>query len=186
VDLYARNELDRGHLVRRLDPVWGDTLDAARLADIDTFHLTNCSPQHAGFNRNKTLWAGLEDYVLKNTDVHDLRVSVFTGPIFDPADPIYRGVRLPRSFWKVVAMVRSTGEMSATGYLLSQAGLLPDLRAFDFGRYGTFQVRVAHIAELSRLRFGRLPRHDPLARVTSGVRGLSAVRLLEEPGQILL
>ena len=34
--VYARNDLDRGHLVRRRDPVWGDTA-TARQANNDTF-----------------------------------------------------------------------------------------------------------------------------------------------------
>src|SRR5512140_2814979 len=42
-ELYARNRLDRGHLVRREDPVWGE--EAAQ-GNADTFHFTNCSPQH--------------------------------------------------------------------------------------------------------------------------------------------
>jgi endonuclease G len=30
----------------------------------DTFHFTNCCPQHERFNQGKNLWAGLEDYLL--------------------------------------------------------------------------------------------------------------------------
>lgn len=36
-DLYEGNNLDRGHQVRRLDPVWGDR-EEAMLAQEDTFH----------------------------------------------------------------------------------------------------------------------------------------------------
>ena len=61
-DLYASNGLDRGHLVRRQDPNWGDE---ANTANFDTFHFTNCSPQMSGFNQ-KT-WLELEDYILDNT-----------------------------------------------------------------------------------------------------------------------
>jgi endonuclease G, mitochondrial len=62
-EVYAKNALDRGHLVRRLDPAWGQDLETAKKANDDTFHFTNCTPQHEDFNQNKTTWAGLEDYI---------------------------------------------------------------------------------------------------------------------------
>ncbi|MEN0134086.1 MAG: DNA/RNA non-specific endonuclease, partial [Rhodococcus sp. (in: high G+C Gram-positive bacteria)] len=96
-DVYRDNPLDRGHLVRRLDPAWGPL---AKAANDDTFHFTNCSPQHHSFNAGRTLWLGLEDYVLKNADTADLSVTVVTGPVLAPDDPEYRGVALPRQFWK--------------------------------------------------------------------------------------
>ena len=40
----------------------------------DTFHWTNCSPQHEDFNRSPQVWAGIENYILDNADSHDLRV----------------------------------------------------------------------------------------------------------------
>ena len=76
-DLYAGNGLDRGHLVRRQDPNWGDE---ANTANFDTFHFTNCSPQMSGFNQ-KT-WLELEDYILDNTQRWKARATVFTGPVF--------------------------------------------------------------------------------------------------------
>lgn len=47
-EVYADNPLDRGHLVRRLDPCWGE--DAIQ-ANFDTFHYTNCAPQHKDLNQ---------------------------------------------------------------------------------------------------------------------------------------
>jgi endonuclease G len=69
-DLYVGNELDRGHLVRRLDPVWGSE-EAAKQAEKDTFFFTNCAPQHSSFNRR--LWLGLEEYLLDNVDTRDFK-----------------------------------------------------------------------------------------------------------------
>jgi endonuclease G, mitochondrial len=160
--LYARNDLDRGHLVRRLDPAWGSSRTAAKFANDDTFHFTNCSPQHKNFNQNRTTWAGLEDYILKNADVEDLKVTVFTGPVLADSDPEYRGTRIPRQFWKVVVIGRPGGGLSATAYLLSQSQLLHDLEAFTYGAYRTFQVPVAQVAMLTGLDFGELPNSDPL------------------------
>lgn len=186
--LYADNDLDRGHLVRRLDPAWGSSEQTARAANDDTFHFTNCIPQHRRFNRESSLWAGLEDYILDNTDNRDLRVSVFTGPVFDEANDIrYRGLRLPLQFWKVVVMVRENGRLSATGYLLSQESLLrgmnrealrPSPESFEFGAYRTYQVPVGRIERLTGLDFGALPGSDPLAGRESSVevhRGLESL-----------
>ena len=161
-EVYAANPLDRGHLVRRLDPAWGITLEQATVANDDTFHFTNCCPQHEQFNRNRSTWAGMEDYVLNNAIAQNLRASVFTGPVLDDADPEYRGVRLPRQFWKVVVMAKVDGALSATAYLLSQESLLQDLEEeFSFGAYKTFQVTVRKVEELTGLDFGDLKDADP-------------------------
>lgn len=169
-EIYRDNPLDRGHLVRRLDPAWGATEPIAQLGNDDTFHFTNCSPQHKDFNENKTTWAGLEDYVLTNADNFDLKVNVVTGPVLATDDDRYRGVQLPRQFWKVVAMVKSGGALSATAYLLSQEELIHGLESaveFDYGAYRTYQVPVRRIAELTGLSFGDLEAADPLGGLES-------------------
>jgi endonuclease G len=178
-ELYRNNELDRGHLVRRLDPVWGDE-ETARQADADTFFFTNATPQHAQFNQ-KT-WLSLEDYILGNAGVHGLRISVFTGPVFGAGDRIYRGVRLPEQYWKVVAMVRDTAKrrLSATAYMLSQRDLLSTLE-FAFGQFRTYQVPVAKVQELTGLDFQGLAKFDPLGKI----EGPGAVRELASPDQIV-
>lgn len=155
-ELYTNNDLDRGHLVRRLDPVWGSL---ATRANDDTFHYTNSSPQHKDFNQK--VWNDLEEYILDNAGAHELKVTVFTGPIFRADDRAYRGALLPREFWKIVVMVRAeTGELSATAYMLSQANLLTDLE-FVFGQFRTYQVPVTHVEKLTGLRFGKLKNFDP-------------------------
>jgi endonuclease G len=168
-EVYEANPLDRGHLVRRLDPAWGTSTDIAKVANDDTFHFTNCSPQHKDFNQNQTTWAGLEDYILDNADSLDLKVSVFTGPVFSDDDPVYRGIQLPKQFWKVVAMVKEDdAQLSATAYLLSQASLLKNLNeAFSFGAYKTYQVPIKEIESLTGLSFGNLKNYDPIAYLES-------------------
>lgn len=175
-DVYRDNPLDRGHLVRRLDPAWGPV---AKAANDDTFHFTNCTPQHHDFNARQTLWLGLEDYVLRHTDNHDLAVTVVTGPVLDPADPAYRGVALPRQYWKVVAMVTGAGRLSATGYLLSQAALLDDLgpEEFSFGAYRTFQVPVARLGRLTGLDLGAFAAGDPLGTLETTPLPRELIRL---------
>jgi endonuclease G, mitochondrial len=170
-DVYRDNDLDRGHLVRRLDPAWGPKSAAA--VD-DTFHFTNCAPQHHEFNAGRTLWLGLEDYVLQNAVTSDLKVSVLSGPVLDNDDPQYRGVALPLQYWKIVAMVRKDGKPSVTGYLLSQEALLDEFRtertpgtlpaSFSYGAYRTFQMPVRRIAALTGLDLVPYIAADPLAR----------------------
>jgi endonuclease G len=152
-ELYHANALDRGHLVRREDPVWGPQ---AALANDDTFHFTNCSPQHSGMNQ--ITWLGLEDYILQNARVHKLRICVFTGPVLRDDDMVYRGIRIPKEYWKVVAF-RTDDRPSATAYLVSQGKLIEDLE-FVFGRYKTYQVAIAEVQELAALDFGELSRFD--------------------------
>lgn len=158
-DAYSKNNLDRGHLVRRLDPVWG-TLSTAEKADADTFHFTNCTPQHKDFNQRT--WLSLEDYILRNADKNDMKVSVFTGPVFRDDDKTYRSIRLPQQFWKVAVMIHN-GKLSATGYMLSQKELLNRLEAaFVYGEFKTYQVPIHLIEELTGLDFGALRNSDPL------------------------
>lgn len=153
--LYDDNILDRGHLVRREDPVWG-TSATARVANDDTFHFTNCAPQAGAMNQRT--WLGLEDYILGNAKVYDLKLCVFTGPVLRDDDTRYRDVRIPREFWKVV-VIRTPTRPSATAYLVSQAKELQDLE-FAFGRYKTYQVAVKEVERLTGLDFGELSRFD--------------------------
>ncbi len=170
-ELYESNNLDRGHLVRRLDPAWGDTLADAAAAAEDTFFYTNAAPQHA--RHNQDLWLSLEDHILGNADVRDLKVSVFSGPIFRDDDRLYRDVPIPEDYWKVVAMVNDeTGELSVTGYVVSQRDFMGDLE-FTFGAFETYQVPVATIEKQTGLSFGTLKECDPLGRV----EGVAARRL---------
>ncbi|PEX10773.1 endonuclease [Bacillus cereus] len=162
-ELYENNDLDRGHLVRRRDPIWGDS---AEEANKDTFHFTNCSPQHRDLNQ-KT-WAELENYILNNAKNFNLKVTVFTGPIFRSDDMIYRGVQIPAEFWKVAVMIKEDGNLSATAYLQSQKNLIDNLE-FAYGKYKTYQVPVSKIEALTGLDFGELRNHDPIAQLESTI-----------------
>ncbi len=175
-ELYSANDLDRGHMVRRLDPVWGTDAEAA-VANDDTFHFTNSCPQHK--NLNQKTWADLEDYILDNTDARNLKVSVFTGPVFRADDKPYRTARIPREFWKIAVLVDDqTGQLSATAYLLSQAGLIEDLE-FAFGAFRTFQISVAEVETLTDLDFGNLSDFDPIGTTES-----IGPRLIDRPQDI--
>ena len=149
------NFFDRGHLVRRLDPCWG-TAAVVERANIDTFHWTNCSPQHWSFNQGEFLWNGLENYILNNTDGENILGSVFTGPVFRQDDYVHRGVPLPRDFWKVVIIRTREGQLRSSGYTVSQARLIAnlDFEEYPIGQFRTFQKPVSRIAEMTGLNFG--------------------------------
>ncbi|MFG2639849.1 DNA/RNA non-specific endonuclease [Streptomyces sp. NPDC048370] len=168
-DVYRNNSLDRGHLVRRLDPVWG-TASVAGRANTDTFHYTNAAPQSDVFNQGKQLWQGLENHLLDHAAEFDRRLTVLTGPVLHESDPPYRGIQVPLRFWKVAAFMQD-GALASTAYILDQS---PDLsrdaeRALagakpgappPLGPFRTFQVPVSDVAELTELEFGPLPDVD--------------------------
>jgi endonuclease G len=159
--LYAGNDFDQGHLVRRLDPAWGSDEQTARVANDDTFHYTNCSPQHKNFNRNASLWAGLENFILDNARAQRLRVTVFNGPVLAGTDPVFKGVQIPLAFWKIMVFRKPDGQLSASAYLISQKKLVEAMLQEAFTPQ-TFQVPVRKISELTGLDFSPLSGFDPL------------------------
>ena len=174
-ELYKNNSLDRGHLVRRLDPVWGDS---AEKANKDTFHFTNCAPQHSKMNQKS--WLDLENYILDNAENANLKVTVFTGPVFRLDDVIYRGVQIPAEFWKIAIIVKKDGNLSATAYLQTQKNLIEDLE-FAYGEYKTYQVPISKIEAFTGLDFEDLRNHDPLNQLESTLG-----YVIDGPGDIKL
>ncbi|MFU8946184.1 DNA/RNA non-specific endonuclease [Mycetocola zhadangensis] len=175
-ELYARNDLDRGHLVRRRDPVWG-AVDVAERANFDSFTFTNAAPQANTFNQSKLLWSGLEDYILEHARVHELNLTVFTGPVLKSDDPSYRGIQIPLAFWKVAVWATGSGALAATAYFLDQRPSLDDIdlneafllatateQAPPLGEFRTFQVPIRDIEQLATLSFGPAAEADRFAQ----------------------
>lgn len=167
-DIYSRNKLDRGHMVRRLDAVWG-TPEVARIANDDTFHYTNSCPQHAQLNQRE--WNDLEEYILGNAGSHNLLVSVFTGPVFTDLDVSYRGIKIPLDFWKVVAFIRDDNrQLSVTAYQLTQKNFMNDLEeVFVYGAFRTYQVPLTHIQAITNIDFGDLHSYDPMHNMPQSI-----------------
>lgn len=176
-DLYAGNKLDRGHIARRADLVWG-TIAEARQANADSSFFPNIAPQHERYNQSgrKGLWGNLENLILEQVDVEDVRMSVFGGPLFADDDLAYRGARIPREYWKLVAYV-ADGALRTAAFVLSQSNLLTDLEAIDLDPFKLFQVRVADLEERAGLNFADEIRADVLTRPESAFvpRELEAV-----------
>lgn len=177
--VYADNDLDRGHMVRRLDPVWGKNAEAA---NDDTFHFTNSTPQHK--NLNQKTWLSLEDYILSGAGNERLKVSVFTGPVFSDDDIPYRGVLLPLEFWKIAALIKKDGTPSVTGYMLQQPDNIDDFRNLEgiredgFGQFKTYQVPLQKISNLTGIAFDKFNKYDPL----HGVSFTESTELIEING----
>lgn len=181
-ELYSNepdNYFDRGHLVRRQDPVWGES---AVEANADTFHWTNCSPQYWAFNQGSTLWQGLENFILYNTDADDLRATVFTGPVFSNSDELHRGVLIPQRFFKVVAVLDGAGTLSSSAYVVSQEGYARNIpfERTPTGPYRDFQVSIASLEAATGLNFGEVLKTGDAFTGTEA-RALRALSDLEHP-----
>lgn len=164
--VYGGNQLDKGHMVRRLDVAWGDKNEAQAASD-DTFNYTNATPQHADLNQKS--WLNLEDWLLVKADEEDRKVSVFTGPIFKDDDKPYRGIQLPAEFWKIVTLKRNTdGQLAAAAFMMSQKDMIEPLyknasRSKDLNLEGVpteqiavYQVPLSTVESLTGLDFGEL------------------------------
>jgi len=163
--------IDRGHLTRRDDTAWGDDVESATAANNDTFHFTNCALQASPFNRGKDRWQGLEQFLLEQHAKKDRRrMTVITGPLFSPNDPVYKNdrmkysVRCPLQFWKVCVLIRRDDTPAATGFILGQEDIqdLPGFEAvFDVA---ATQIKIADLEKKTRLDFGRLREFDHFAQ----------------------
>ncbi|MGQ9921855.1 MAG: DNA/RNA non-specific endonuclease, partial [Desulfobacca sp.] len=149
--LYAGNRLDRGHIARRADLLWGSDA-AARQANKDSFFFTNITPQMDNFNQSSLggLWGRLEDAVFADVDVEDVRISVIGGPIFHDDDRVFRGVKIPREFYKVLAYVEN-GRLQARAFLLTQN--LDQLELLDLKEFKVYQVTLTELEGRSGLIF---------------------------------
>lgn len=171
-DFYGpAGQVDRGHVVRREDSAWGATPEEIEFANSDTFHWTNCTPQHAAFNRGtpggkygqiQGLWGGFESYVQKSLQHGDTKACILAGPVLSPEDPTIDfgtgPVQYPIRFWKVVvvAIHDPAGQTSlrAYGFLLSQKDVV-DKFGIEFapGEYARYQCTLAEIANLAGVVF---------------------------------
>ncbi len=114
----------RGHLVRRLDPCWGENVTDSQRGMEDSFHFTNAAPQHQTYNDID--WGNLEDYVLDKAQTSEKRLTVFTGPIFRDSDPLYGRSRkggpwrIPLSFWKIAVLQKTDDQIAAAAFIIGQ------------------------------------------------------------------
>jgi endonuclease G, mitochondrial len=173
-------KFSRGHMTRREDPAWGSSASVAQRGNADSMHVTNAVPQMQIFNAG--IWLGLEDYALQNAREDDMKICVFTGPVFSKQDPVRFGVKVPKVFWKVIAFIHdATGKLSATGYSISQEKFLSE-DEFVFGAYDTHQRSLRWIEQNAGVSFGKLTAHDLFEDAQEGfekpLRNFSQIRFL--------
>jgi len=182
------SDYDKGHMTKREDPQWGDTVAIAQQAADATFHFANSVPQVPELNRQE--WKQLEDYILDKECVPShLKICVFTGPVLKDDDPVFvskvnnQDVLIPTLFWKVVYYTNDGKSLSKVGFLMGQENLLrdkgivnpirtkklvdthlPGLKKHftDFKDAETYQVNMATIENLTGLTFppGDEPKKD--------------------------
>ncbi len=180
----TKNPFDRGHLVRRLDATWGDTVAQAKEHGDDSFHFTNCTPQFFKFNQGAKLWLGLEEFVLSQAVAGKKRMTVVNGPVFngpespegglpdagDPskADPKFGELPIPKYFWKLMVFV-SGGKLKASAYLLSQQDQILGIDRIEEAKLlekltkaeaKVFQISIGDLAKFTKLGFGSLDTVD--------------------------
>jgi endonuclease G len=181
-ELYSayKSDFDKGHLVRREDPEWGNSKEAVEAGE-STFVYPNCVPQHKKLNQE--IWEELENNVLHRGAVgQGLKISVFTGPVLSESDGVFvtrvndMEVKIPNLFWKVITWVKSDGKKYAVGFVQSQekflieggivkklfvpvANSLRELSDEDIFEHlkfkdgNTYQVRIEEIETLTGLKF---------------------------------
>jgi endonuclease G len=176
-ELYGNNDLDKGHLVRRRDVIWGPDKEA-RKANQDTFYYTNASPQHK--NLNQKIWLNLENWLLQKADENEKKLAVFTGPVLRDDDKEYRGAKIPADFWKIIVLEReSDHQMAAAAFMMSQKDMIShlghsksngrelyknmEIEAVDTSMVAPYQVPIQTIEDMTGLKFGSLKEVDAYA-----------------------
>jgi endonuclease G len=186
-ELYKNTPLDRGHLARRADLVWGTHSEAKR-ANVDSFHYTNIAPQHSDFNQSNAggIWGELENAIFNNVDVNDLKVSVMAGPVFTEDDPIHRGVRLPKSFWKVI-YYRDQGQKSvkALAYMLTQEDLINQLESLELPEFSVYEVSINELQDRVGLDLANVRNRRVSNKIETIVSNLD-IRKIESMEDIIL
>ena len=183
--------IDRGHIVRREDNAWGRIDEAIEFANSDTFHWTNCTPQHEAFNQSapgknyptyigmKGLCGYFENHVQKNLTGEDTRACILAGPVLDDKDPSkdfgFGKIKYPLQFWKVIAVPTAqdcTRKLTVFGFVLSQRDVVKEfgIEVFRPGRFKKYQTSLAKITEMTGVQFHvRLHDADVMAGETDNV-----------------
>ncbi|CAN5669588.1 DNA/RNA non-specific endonuclease [soil metagenome] len=180
-------KFDRGHIVRRDDVAWGQTKKGEEFGNSDSYHWTNCTPQHEGFNRDafdyQGLWGQLENHIAKEAGFLKNVLILFAGPVLDSNDPSRDfgsgiEVQVPMVFWKIVVAVEEQNQehtLRAYGFVLDQTDAIEEYgweARFRVGKFTEQQVSLLNITERSRVAFDQILHNaDPLANAPHESRG---------------
>lgn len=175
--VYRPETIDRGHIARRADLLWGTVSEAAQ-ANYDSFYFTNICPQMDDFNQSARhgMWGLLENAVMAETKLDHKRLAVMGGPVLQHDDPEVEGVQVPLQFWKLIAY-RVSGETRLRCFKLAQV-LRIEVDVSPLDAFGTYELSPRGLEELTGLDFG--PTHSNLVS-TQSLEGESAEAEDAEP-----
>lgn len=179
-DIYGpATNLDRGHIVRREDNCWGAPGLETEYNNSDTYHWTNCTPQHELFNQEtpkgaeyrgrKGAWGFFEDKLADQIEKGGGQATLFAGPVLDGTcrewDFGAGKVKYPVKFWKVVIIpeddVRNP-KLLAYGFVFDQSKALDEFgvgfkEAIDLEKDFAREARsLKAISRLTGVKFAQL------------------------------
>lgn len=153
---FATEGVGAVRLVSRHDISWGpyfegESIRATARLDQVTNVYTNAAPQTSGYGR--FAWAEVENYVRVGHNPAAGRVTIFTGPVFNPeGDP-----SVPSHFWKVAVSAGTASGKGASEDLVVEGFLVPNTARGEGGgsiELDTFRVPVSDIEARTGLDFG--------------------------------
>jgi endonuclease G len=182
-DHRAFNPFDRGHLTRREDLQWGTTEAEAKRSGDDSFHFTNCAPQHYAFNQVNEingLWNRLETMAVRDL-TQSPNLCIINGPVFNAPlsaieddqikglrlngprkpDPVFGGVAIPRMYYKLIAWSEDK-KLRCRAFVVTQELLLANderIREHEEARLtpeeiALYEISVPALEKLTGLKFG--------------------------------
>ena len=105
-EFYKGTPFDRGHLVRRLDPAWGRTGRSPRSPTTTRSTSPTAAPSTSGSTRARTSGPGWRTSCSSRAVERPQAADRLHRPGLRDDDPKFRGVPIPRDFWKVAVMIR--------------------------------------------------------------------------------
>lgn len=106
-------------------------------------------------------WASIEAQLLASDSS---RITIFTGAVHSPDDPVLDGVRMPQQFWKIAVYWDRSGARRVEAYLLG----------VNAGTAAEGSTTVAAIARIARIDFGTLA-SAPAPTTAAGPAGRTTV-----------
>lgn len=114
---YTNSGYDRGHMA----PNHAISVLYGKEAQIETFLMTNISPQKPSLNQK--LWQTLEEKELYEFTQNSKELWVFTGPLFDKKSSYLKhskAVEIPDAFYKFYVKILEDGTIKTAGFILPQ------------------------------------------------------------------
>lgn len=160
-EAYSNNSFDKGHMVRRRDPMWGPNADKGQ---DDTFVYTNAALQHSNLNQKN--WLDLENHVLNGAIEGQKKVTVFTGPVLREDDPRFDNqgkmnppTQIPRAFYKIAVEADPKGGLQGAAYVMHQDDLIQRNSSggqehVELTNFDQFRVTIKQLEEMTDINFG--------------------------------